>query len=89
MLLVLSEGNPSVTVGFPSQRPVTERFDVFFDQRLNKQLSKQSRCQGFDMPLRSLSLHCIFSVIICNAQFFISLIQCRHDVLFIYSPIVF
>ena len=27
---------------FPTQRPVTRRFDVFFDPRLNKQLSKQS-----------------------------------------------
>ena len=27
---------------FPAQRPVTRRFDVFFDPRLNKQLSKQS-----------------------------------------------
>ena len=32
-----------VTGGFPSQRPVTRSFDVFFDLRLNKQLSKQSR----------------------------------------------
>ena len=37
-LLVLCEGNPSVTGGFPSQRPVMQRFDVFFDQRLNKRL---------------------------------------------------
>ena len=27
---------------FPAQRPVTRSFDVFFDRRLNKQLSKQS-----------------------------------------------
>ena len=26
---------------FPTQRPVTRSFDVFFDQRLNKRLSKQ------------------------------------------------
>ena len=26
---------------FPAQRPVTRSFDVFFDLRLNKQLSKQ------------------------------------------------
>ena len=29
-LLALCEGNPSVTDGFPSQRPVTWSFDVFF-----------------------------------------------------------
>ena len=28
---------------FPSQRPVARSFDVFFDLRLNKQLSKQSK----------------------------------------------
>ena len=28
---------------FPSQRPVTWSFDVFFDLRLNKRLNKQSR----------------------------------------------
>ena len=38
-----SEGNPSITGGFPSQRPVTRTFDVVFDLRLNKRLSKQSR----------------------------------------------
>ena len=27
---------------FPTQRPVTRSFDVFFDLRLNKQLNKQS-----------------------------------------------
>ena len=41
-LLDLCAGNPSVTGEFPSQRPVTRRFGVFFDLRLNKRLSKQS-----------------------------------------------
>ena len=36
----LCEGNPLVTSGFPSQRPVTRSFDVFFDLRLNKYLSQ-------------------------------------------------
>ena len=30
------EGHPPVTSGFPSQRPVTQSFGVFFDLRLNK-----------------------------------------------------
>ena len=34
-LVGLCEGNPSVTVGFPSQRPVTQSFDVFFNLLLN------------------------------------------------------
>ena len=38
-LLALCEGNSPVTGEFPSQRPVTRSFDVFFDLRLNKRLS--------------------------------------------------
>ena len=52
--LALCEGNPPVTGGFPSQRPVMCSFDVFFDLHLNKHLSKQSRCQWFVMPSHSL-----------------------------------
>ena len=36
-------GEPLVTGRFPSQRPETWSFDVFFDGRLNKKLSKQSQ----------------------------------------------
>ena len=41
-------GEPPIADGFPKQRPVTQSFDVFFDLRLNKQLSKQSRCWSFE-----------------------------------------
>ena len=54
----LCEGNPPVTGGFPSQRPETRSFDVFFDLRLNKRLSKRSRCWWFEAPSRSLWRHC-------------------------------
>ena len=37
-----STGTKPVPGEFPAQRPVTRSFDVFFDLRLNKQLSKQS-----------------------------------------------
>ena len=47
-----------VTGGFPLQRPVTRSFDVFFDLRLNKRLSKHSRRQWFKTPSRSLWRHC-------------------------------
>ena len=46
------------TGGFPSQRPVTGSFDVFFDLCLNKWLSKQSRRHWFETPSHSLSHHC-------------------------------
>ena len=42
-LLALCAGNSPVPGEFPSQRPVTRNFDDFFDLRLNKRLSKQSR----------------------------------------------
>ena len=42
------------TDGFPSQRPVTRSIDVFFDLRLKKRLSKQSRRRWFETPSRSL-----------------------------------
>ena len=41
----------------PLQRPVTQSFDVFFDLRLNKQLSKQSRRRWFETPSLSLWYH--------------------------------
>ena len=37
-----------------SQRPVTRRFDAFFDLRLNKRLSKQSWGWWFETPSGSL-----------------------------------
>ena len=41
-LLAICAGNSPVHGEFPAQRPVTRSFDVFFDVRPNKQLSKQS-----------------------------------------------
>ena len=55
-LLSLCEGNPPATGLFPSQWPVTRSPDVFFDARLNKRLSKQSRCRWFKTPWCSLWL---------------------------------
>ena len=57
-LLALCARNSPVTGEFPSQRPVTQSFDVFFDLRLNKRFSKQSWGWWFDMPSRSLWCHC-------------------------------
>ena len=51
-------GTPLVTGGFSSQRPVTRSFDVFFELRLNKRLSKQSRRRWFEPPWRSIWRHC-------------------------------
>ena len=47
---------------FPAQRPVTRSFDVFFDLRPNKRLSKQSWGWWFETPSRSLCRHCNDSI---------------------------
>ena len=52
------ERNSLVTGEFSSQRPVTRSFDVFFDLRLNKQLSKRSWGWWFETPSRSLWRRC-------------------------------
>ena len=41
-LLAICARNSPVSGEFPTQRPVTRGFDVFFDLRPNKRLSKQS-----------------------------------------------
>ena len=56
-LLAFCKGNLLVTSGFPSQRPVVQSFDVFFDLHLNKWLSKQSRRWWFEVPSCSLWHH--------------------------------
>ena len=39
--VIKGSGNSSVPGEFPTKRPVTRSFDVFFDLRMNKRLSKQ------------------------------------------------
>ena len=48
-LLAICAGNSPVTGEFPTQRPVTRSFDVFFDLCLNKRLRKQSWGWWFEM----------------------------------------
>ena len=64
-LLVLCAGNSPVTGEFPTQRPVTRSFDVFFDLRLNERLSKQSWGWWFETPSCSLWRHscCVWSIV--------------------------
>ena len=57
-LLAFCAGNSPVTGEFPTQMPVTRGFDVFFDLRLNEQLSKQSWGWWFETPLCSLWRQC-------------------------------
>ena len=47
-----------VTGEFPSQRPVARSFDIFFELRLDKRLSKQSWGWWFETPSHSLWHYC-------------------------------
>ena len=57
-LLALCVGNSPVPGEFAAQRQVTRSFDVFFDLRPNKWLSKQSWGWWFKMSSRPLWRHC-------------------------------
>ena len=59
-LLAFCAWNSPVTGEFPPEMPVTRSFDVFFELRLQKRLSKQSRGWWFEMPSRSLWRHAVF-----------------------------
>ena len=56
-LLAICAENSPLPGEFPAQRPVTRSFDVFFDPRLNKRLSKQSWGWWFETPSRPLWRH--------------------------------
>ena len=49
-LLAICAGNSPVPGEFPTQRPVTRSFDVFFDLHPNKRLSKQWWGWWFETP---------------------------------------
>ena len=54
----LCAGNSPVPGEFPAQRPVTRSLDIFFDLRLNKQVSKQSWGWWFEMLSCPIWRHC-------------------------------
>ena len=57
-LLAICAGNSLVPGEFPTQRPVTRSFHVFFDLHLNKPWSKQSWGWWFETLSRPLWRHC-------------------------------
>ena len=57
VLLAICAGNSPVPSEFHAHRPVTRSFDVFFDLRLNKRLSKQSWSWWFETLSRPLWRH--------------------------------
>ena len=57
-LLTRCAMNSPIPCEFPSQRPVTRNFDIFFDLRPNKRLSKYSKGWWFEAPSRPLWRYC-------------------------------
>ena len=57
-LLALCAGHSPVTCEFPSQRPATRSFDIFFDLHPNQQVSKQWRRRWSETPSCSFWRHC-------------------------------
>ena len=57
LLAIFAENSP-VPGEFPAQRPVARSFDVFFDLRLNKRLSKQWWGWWFETLSHPLWRHC-------------------------------
>ena len=56
-LLAICAGNSPVSGEFPTQRPVTRNFDVYFDLRPNERLSKQWWGWWFETLSRSFWRH--------------------------------
>ena len=76
-LLSICVGNSPVTGEFPTQKPVTRNFDVFFDVRPNKRLSKQSWGWWFLTPSRPLwrnlnDIVLLISIYICIGALLLS-----------------
>ena len=57
-LLAICVGKSPIPGEFPTQRPVTRSFNVFFDLRPNKRLSKQLWSWWFETPSCPLLRHC-------------------------------
>ena len=76
---------------FPPQRPVTRSFDVFFDVRLNKHLSKQSWGWWFETPSRPLWRHSNdvahnYSIVIITHTKRCSIINYAHNLIHLLRP---
>ena len=68
-LLAICAGNSPVSGEFPAQRPVTRSFDVFFDLRLNKRLSKQSRAGDLRRYLAHYDVTVMFKLALAVNEF--------------------
>ena len=87
-LLAICAGKSPVSGEFPAQRPVTRSFDVFFDVRLIKRLSKHSRGWWFGTLSHPLWRHRNVPIVLFHHDAEISTYSCwysgniLHEILF-------
>ena len=74
-LLAIRAENSPVPGEFTAQRPVTRSFDVFFDLRLNKRLSKQLWGWWFETLLYPLWRHRIVHIVTYHHHYCVHLIH--------------
>ena len=89
-LLAICAGNSPVSGEFPAQRTVTRSFDVFFDLRLNKRLSKQQWGWWFETPAWSLWRHRNGNNRGCIPRLLLGKVNPKHwhTRVILYSPLV-
>ena len=78
ILLAICAGNLPVTGEFPTQRPVTWSFHVFFDLRLNKRSGKQWSGWWFETPSHPLWRHCNDAKSTTNGATFVAMLMTSH-----------
>ena len=77
--LAICAGNSPVPGELLAQRPVTRTFDVFFDLRPDKRLSKQSWGWWYETPSHPLWRHCNAWYWICKKNRFSSFTRRRRN----------
>ena len=79
-LLAICAGISPVPGEFLAQRPVTRSFDVFFDMRLNKRLSKQSWDWWFETLSFPLWRHCNVAEITTEPYLLMNILLVHFDI---------
>ena len=77
-LLALCVGNQPVTGGFPSQRPVTRSFDVFFDLCPNNREAGDLRRHRAHYDVMCLPMECWGTQVTCGSREQHVLCLCAH-----------
>ena len=92
LLLAICAGNSPVPGVFPAQSPVTRSFDVFFDLRLNKRLSKQWWGWWYETLSHPLWCHCneevgVLYMCSCMTYFIFMTLKSCHKIVFMFFQV--